>query len=322
MANWQALQMGFKVVGYYPAWEPDKADLIRYNKLTHINYAFAIPTSDGGLLPLQNAELAGLIIFEAHSVGVKVLLSIGGWSHNNIPLEPTFMEATASPEKIVRLGEAIVMMAKEYGFDGVDMDWEHPRNNDISRQRYGGLMGYLCDRLREENMLFTAAVLSGVSPEGGVYWDAAAQTEEVLDCLDWINVMAYDGGGGDGSQHSTFDFAVNSARYWRDTRNVPAHKVVLGVPFYGRPSGISYAEILEADPGAYQRDVTVINGTPVHYNGIPTITEKTVWALDNIGGIMIWELSQDTLDLDKSLLNAIDNSISDQWYSQSAERTD
>ncbi len=311
MANWKANQICFKVVGYYPAWEPDKVYKIRYNKLTHINYAFAIPTPDGDLLPLQNAKLAELIIFNAHSCGVKVLLSIGGWSYNNIPLEPTFMAATDSPEKIVRFGEAIITMAKEYGFDGVDMDWEHPRNNNVSRQQYEGLMEYLYYRLKEEDMLFSAAVLGAVSPEGEVYWDAAAQTDAVLRRLDWINVMAYDGSDEDGCQYSSLEFAINCAKYWRDIRNVPAHKVVLGVPFYGRPYGIPYADILKVDPEAYQRDVTVINGTRIYYNGILTIMEKTMWALDNIGGIMIWELSEDTIDPNRSLLNAIDNCISD-----------
>ncbi len=305
MANWQAKQIDFKVVGYYPAWEPDKVDKIRYHKLTHINYAFAIPTSDGELLPLQNAELAELIICNAHSTGVKVLLSIGGWSYNNIPLEPTFMEATDSPEKIIRFGEAIVTMAKEYCFDGVDMDWEHPRNNDVSRQQYEGLMEYLYNRLKEEDMLFSAAVLGAVSLEGDVYPDAAAQTDAVLHRLDWINVMAYDGG-----QYSSLEFAINCAKYWRDIRNVPAYKVVLGVPFFGRPYGIAYADILEVDPEAYLRDVTIINGTPIYYNGVPTIMAKTMWALDHVGGIMIWELSEDTMDPNKSLLNAIYNCIS------------
>ncbi len=304
--------LDFKVVGYYPAWEPIKAGRIRYEDLTHINYAFAVPAADGGLLPLQNAALAEYIIYYAHANGVKVLLSVGGWSHNNLPLEPIFMEATDTPEKTAQLGEAIITMAKKYGFDGVDIDWEHPRNNEVSRQQYEGLMNYLCDRLKEENMLFTAAVLSGVSPAGAVYWDAAAQTDTVLACLDWINVMAYDGGDGDWSEHSTYEFAVNSAKYWRDIRNVPAHKIVLGVPFYGRPFGISYADILELDPNAYQKDLVVIDDTQVHYNGISTIEAKTQWALDNIGGIMIWELSQDTKDSSKSLLNAIINTIINQ----------
>lgn len=300
---------GFKIVGYYPSWEPYKVDKIRYDKLTHIIYAFAIPTADGTLLPLQNAAVAEYIINNAHSRGVKVLLSIGGWSYKDVPLEPTFMEATDTPEKIVCFGEAIIAMAKEYGFDGVDMDWEHPRDNAVSRQRYEGLMAYLCKRLREEGMLFTTAVLGGVSPQGEIYRDTAAQTDTVLDCVDWINVMAYDGGEGDLSQFSTYELAVNSTWLWRDVRKVPAHKIVLGVPFYGRPNGIPYADILKSDPEAYLRDETIIDGTQIYYNGMLTMWRKAVWALDNVGGIMIWELSQDTLDFRKSLLDMIYNTI-------------
>ena len=189
----------------------------------------------------------------------------------------------------------------------MDVDWEHPRNNDTSRQQYEEFMLYLCARLRERGMLFTSAVLSGVTPKGEVIQDAAAHTDAVLDCVDWINIMAYD--GGEGREHSPYTFAVMSAEYWRDTRGVPAYKIMLGIPFYGRPYGISYAEILEINPYAYDNDVIDINGTEVFYNGIPTVQAKTQWALDNVGGIMIWELSQDTTDISRSLQEAIGNTV-------------
>jgi GH18 family chitinase len=297
----------FRVVGYYPSWEPTKTDRILYDNLTHINYAFAIPTQDASLLPLENADVAEYIINEAHLRGVQVLLSVGGWSYEGIPLEATFMAATDTPEKIAQLGDSIVDMAVEYGFDGVDVDWELPRNNYTSRKQYEGLMLYLCARLRERNMLFTSAVIGGVTPEGTVIEDAAAYTDAVLDSVDWINVMAYD--GGEGSNHSPYFFAVMSAEYWRDIRKVPADKIVLGVPFYGRPNGISYAEILEIDPNSYACDMIDINGTAVYYNGIPTIQAKTWWALDNVWGIMIWELSEDYTDISRSLQEAIGNTV-------------
>lgn len=298
---------GFKVVGYYPSWEPGKINTIQYNNLTHINYAFAIPTSDGSLLPLENASAATQIIQTAHQNGVKVLLAIGGWSYNGTPLEATFMSATSTQDKVVKFGNAIIAMAKQYGFDGVDIDWEHPRTDGTSKQQYEALMVYLKGELKKSNMLLTAAVLSGVTPEGVIYWDSAAQTDTVINTVDWFNVMAYD--GGDGIRHSTYDFAVLSANYWKNTRHMPAEKVVLGVPFYGRPSWASYAEILAANPNAYNTDISVINGMEAYYNGIPTIKAKTQWACDNVGGIMIWELSQDTTDLSKSLLNAIGSTV-------------
>lgn len=162
----------FKVVGYYPSWDPTKIDTIQYNNLTHINYAFAIPTSDGALLPLENADTAVQIIEEAHENGVKVLLSIGGWAHNGVTLESAFMSATATTEKTQQFGDAIVAMVEQYGFDGVDMDWEHPRVDGTSKDQYTELMTYLSSQLKERDMLLTSAVLSGVTPQGESYWDA------------------------------------------------------------------------------------------------------------------------------------------------------
>jgi GH18 family chitinase/chitodextrinase len=294
---------GFKIVGYYPSWKPDRTNRIQYDILTHINYAFAIPTADGGLLPLDNPSLATSIINQAHANGVKVLLAVGGWEYNGQILENVFVQATNTDAKIQSLTNAIVNMVNQYGFDGVDMDWEHPRTGMPSQTQYEKLMLSLRNALKPQGKLLTAAVLSGVSPDGIIYWDSAAHTDAVLNAVDWINVMAYD--GGDGERHSSYQFAVNCGLYWRDTRNMPREKVVLGVPFYGRPSWASYDEILQANPNAYSTDVSMIYGMQAHYNGIPTIKAKTAWAKENLGGIMMWEISQDTLDRSKSLLSAI-----------------
>ena len=302
-----ALNQTFKVVGYYPSWVPDKIDNIQYDKLTHINYAFAIPTREGELRPLDNPDAARSIITRAHKEGVKVLLAVGGWSYNGIPLEATFMEATKEKARIEKLGDAIVSMAKEYGFDGIDMDWEHPRADGSSKQQYEDLMVYLSKKLKKENMLLTSAVLSGVTPDGVIYWDSAAHTDKIIEAVDWFNVMAYD--GGDGGKHSGYEFSISCGEYWRDTRKMPREKVVLGVPFYGRPSWASYSDIIAVNPNAHTTDTSTINGMDAHYNGVETMQKKTQWAYDNIGGIMIWELSQDTTDSEKSLLNAIDEKI-------------
>lgn len=297
----------FKVVGYYPEWEPDKMDHINFDVITNIMYAFAIPTAEGGLRPLENKAFAKKLINEAHKHGVKVSVAIGGWSYNEIPLEPTFVSATNTDEKIKSLGDSILALVDEVGFDGVDMDWEHPRKDDNSKLQYEKLMVYLAENLHKNGKILTSAVLSGATPDGGVYYDAAAHSDKVLEVVDWLNVMAYD--GGDGERHSSYQFAVDSANYWHKTRNMPAHKVVLGVPFYGRPSWQTYEAILEANPDAYKTDISMINGIEAHYNGVDTIKKKTEFARENIGGVMIWELSQDSTDKKTSLQAAIGDAL-------------
>lgn len=294
---------GFKVVGYYPSWKPDRLQAVDFGIVTHVCYAFAIPTPEGTLLDLENPETARTLIRSAHENGAKVLLSVGGWSYNDTPLEGVFLSATASGAGVVRLAESILAVCEEYGFDGVDMDWEHPRVDGTSAKQYEALMLALSERLHAGDKLLTAAVLSGATADGNIYYDAAAHTNAVLNAVDFINIMAYD--GGDGERHSQYSFAVDCGTYWKDTRGLPAHKIVLGVPFYARPSWADYGTILASVPDADGKDHTTYNGMEVYYNGVDTIAEKTRYAMENLGGIMIWELTQDTSERDKSLLQAI-----------------
>lgn len=293
----------FKVVGYYPSWKPDRLQAVDFGIVTHVCYAFAIPTAEGTLRDLDNPETARTLIRSAHENGAKVLLSIGGWSYNDTPLESVFLAATADDAGVERLAESILAMCEAYGFDGVDMDWEHPRVDGASAKQYEALMLTLSERLHAKDKLLTAAVLSGATADGSIYYDAAAHTNAVLNAVDFINVMAYD--GGDGERHSQYRFAVDCGTYWKETRGLPAHKVVLGVPFYARPSWADYGTILASVPDADGKDHAAYNGMEVYYNGVNTIAEKTRYAMENLGGIMIWELTQDTSEAGKSLLQTI-----------------
>lgn len=296
----------FKVVGYYPSWKPDKLQSVDFNIVTHLCYAFAIPTADGGLRDLDNPDTARILIRSAHENGAKVLLSVGGWSDNGTPLESVFMEATADDARLNRLAKHIIAMCEAYGFDGVDMDWEHPRVDGTSARQYEALMLTLSKQLHAKGKLLTAAVLSGATADGNIYYDAAAHTNAVLNAVDFINIMAYD--GGDGERHSPYQFAVDCGTYWKENRGLPADKIVLGVPFYARPSWVDYGTILASVPDAYGKEHVTYNGMEVYYNGVDTISKKTRYAKENLGGVMIWELTQDTVDRNKSLLQAIGES--------------
>lgn len=307
----------FKVVAYYPSWVENGLSKLRFDTITHVNYAFAIPTSDGGLRPLENPSLAKKIIKKAHQNGAKVLLAIGGWSYNGTPLEATFKSATATKAKRTKFVNSIIAMMNKYGFDGIDMDWEHPRVDDSSKKQYEAIMVSLSKKLHAKNKILTSAVLSGATPDGQIYYDAAAHTDKVLKAVDWINVMAYD--GGDGKRHSSYQFAVYCGKYWKNTRKIPAKKIVLGVPFYGRPSWSSYEQLLQADKNAYKKNTVMMNGMTAYYNGMPLIKKKTKYAINNLGGVMIWEITQDTTLKKYSLLTAIKKGIAEKKAETSAK---
>ena len=91
-----------------------------------------------------------------HDNGAKVLLSVGGWSYNDTPLENVFMAATAGEAGIERFADSILAMCGEYGFDGVDIDWEHPRVDGTSAKQYEALMLTLSERLHAQGSLLQA----------------------------------------------------------------------------------------------------------------------------------------------------------------------
>jgi GH18 family chitinase len=59
-------------------------------------------------------------------------------------------------------------------------------------------------------------------------------------------------------------------------------------------------------PGSQVKDSIVPEGGGlIYYNGLPTIRKKTELAFANTGGVMIWQLLQDSPG-EHSLLSAID----------------
>lgn len=226
---------------------------------------------------------------------MKVAVAVGGWSYDNIPLESTFEQATDTDEKCELLANNILKVVDDFEFDGVDMDWEYPNAGTTAKQ-YEYFMTLLRKELSTRGKYLTAAVVGSGSKGGG-------QTDYILSMLDWINVMAYD--GGTGADHSPYSYAVECGEYWINSRGMDSGRVILGVPFYERPNWNSYGDIVATEEAAANKDSTDINGVTVYYNGLSTIADKTEWACINAGGIMIWEINQDSKTEELSLLNQI-----------------
>jgi GH18 family chitinase len=122
-------------------------------------------------------------------------------------------------------------------------------------------------------------------------------------------------GGVDGDDFQTeYEHFENAIDYWLKNNNLPKEKLVAGIPFYGwlfksadNAEGaevVACRDILNSFPNqdAHLKD----NIGLLYYNDMRTIQDKAKYIRDNnLGGIMIWELSQDTDNADKGLLNAI-----------------
>jgi chitinase len=300
----------FKIIGYYfEGFQGNIDQNVQFDKLTHIMYAFLIPAEDGSLIGINSPEKLRLIVEKGHKNGVKVLISVGGWSYNGALLDSTFEKMAASDGARNKFVKNVVNFVDEYNLDGVDMDWEYPDLGQSSKN-YEKLIVDLNVKLKNRGKYLTAAVPGSIFKDRG--WESAeAVSDRCLKEFDWINIMAYDGENGPG--HSTFSFSETSLGYWNH-RGVPKEKLVLGVPFYGRLNYKSYKDLVAENRNYAYQDVVKNNKFTCYYNGIETIKEKTRLALRRGSGIMAWEISLDTND-DLSLLKTIYNTAKEASYS-------
>lgn len=290
-----------KVIAYVPNWVDLNAfsSTIQYSKLTHINIAFENPDANG-YLSFNSGSNA--IINAAHAQNVKVFVSLGGGSvSEGGAIRDNYFNLITSGNRTAFI-QKIYDYVVAHNFDGVDMDLEGPAINSD----YGGFVIALAAKLHANGKQITAALSEG--------YGGANVPSSTFAAFDWINIMAYDATGpwqpGNPGQHSPYSMAVNQFNYWTG-RGLPASKAIIGLPFYGygfganANQGISYANIVAQYPGAENQDQV---GNTIYYNGIPTIKAKTTFAIQNAGGVMIWELSQDATGA-KSLLTAVNQVI-------------
>lgn len=280
----------FKVVGYYSgSLFNEPLERLQTDKLTHIIYAFLIPREDGSLVPMDKPDELKQLIAKAHEDGAKVLIALGGWSYQNKPLVTVFESVAASDEKRALLVGNVRSLVNEYGLDGVELDWEHPSQASITN--YERLVVDLKKALDADGKILTAALNGAWSTTAGPEV-SKLMTDVCLDSFSFINVMAYDMNN---TEHSPLWFADTSINYWLN-RGVSADQIILGMPLYARPSWKQYRHLAAENPEyAYMDHVT--SGTlESYYNGLNTLREKTYIAMKKAGGVMLFDVNEDTDD--------------------------
>jgi chitinase len=279
---------GYRIVGYQPDWEAGNTP--RYDKFTHLNYAFLEVKADGSLRTnSMNLSRMKSIVAQAHAAGVKVLISVGGAANRDL----TEAALNAREALIVNLEK----FANQYGFDGIDIDWEGPQNA-VQASAYLALVQKLYADLHPTGQLVTTAIAR---------WLGDFIPNAAFDALDFVNIMSYDDEctKANNFNHSSYQKAESDLKYFT-AKGLPAAKAVIGVPFYGYDlagckayRGVPYKDIVQVNPAAMNKDS--FNG--VNYNGLATIRQKTLLAKNSASGIMIWQIAMDTSDR-TSLLSA------------------
>lgn len=282
----------FPIIAYIMSQAKPDIEAVRYDKITHINYSFVLPTPTGGLTEVNEAAM-GLLASKAHAQGVKVGLAVGGWNDGDTS---AFEAMAANPETRGAFIRNLMALVSKHDLDGIDIDWEYPKAESV--EGFTLMMTELSLDLRRRGKFLSAAVIAK-DDEHGQFIQAS-----IFGLVDFLNIMAYDWHYQDGRHHSPYSVAEESLDYWL-RRGCPKEKAVLGVPFYGRMPALFYKDLIKQDRSAADKDIL---GT-VQYNGIPTMRRKTELAVRKGGGIMFWEITQDTQD-GTSLLSAIHATVS------------
>lgn len=173
-------QFTFMYVMAAPPWKADDFDIPEDDVMKKLVRAYAYPTGDSGL------ALVPELISRAHREKTKVLLSIPG--------SKQFNPIASDGKKRAVFARVMAAFVKKYDYDGIEIDWE----NIIDVDQHTALMTDLrksLNSLRHDDE----------SPSRKYYLTTAlhpyikysqAQAQKLSHCVDWVNIMTYDMGGG------------------------------------------------------------------------------------------------------------------------------
>ena len=222
--------------------------------------------------------------------GVRTQICLAGWWTTT---GRYFAGVVLNDSLRERLVDNVLDFCLQYGFDGVDYDWEHPQSQEET-EAYADLFEETRDAFAPHGMIVSAAV------SGHKLFPTRAYA-----ALDKIHIMSY------GGRHITYDAGVYEASIFLERRDIPREKLYFGTPFYGysndgRPY-YTYRRIVELyDPGP---EFNIVDG--IMYQGIYAQERRTLFAhAQHMGGMMIWEIGQDAPG-EKSLLRAIHRTVAE-----------
>jgi chitinase len=278
----------FAVVGYLPDYRIASMTSAELGPVTDLVFFGLEPPADGRFpaTPVDSAVLRKLHEIK-RVAGCRLLICIGGWNRSE-----GFAALAENPVSRQRFISGLIEYCHNSEFDGVDYDWEHPKDADQIRN-YARLLSDTRDAFHDQQLLVTIAQ---------AVWQNLG--EAAYEAVDRVHLMSYD------HEFPQATFAKSKADVarlvgWR----CPTAKIALGLPFYGRNGknkARAYGELVGHN--AHDPKVDSIDGFA--FNGQATIIRKVQFATKHkLAGVMIWELGQDASAKDASLLTTIHSQL-------------
>lgn len=304
------------VVAYVTSWSEEMPNP---TWVTHINYAFGhVSDRHNGVLIDNEARLDSILTLKKEHPELKVLLSIGGWGSGG------FSEMAAD----ARLRRAFAWDCRrkiwDKGLDGIDIDWEYPGCGDAGIS--------FSEQDKENYTLMMKEIRTAIGPRK-ILSQAVVSSAEYIDLravekyVDYTNIMAYDMGTPPHHNaplyHSDMVDGMTVAQSVGkfQLRGVPASKLVLGIPFYGRGiTGFQEVKCTEADAlsgytAKWDDDAKVPyltdrQGNMVYsYDNARSVSLKCQYAVEqHLKGVMIWSYDGD--DEYCTLFQSVSNALS------------
>ncbi len=273
------------IIGYYTGWSTYNGRQIAEldaAKLTHINYAFA--NIDDSLRitlgdPYADVQKAfpgdaatdkfrgnfnQLIKLKAKHPHLRTLISVGGWSWSE-----KFSDVALTDASRTIFADSAVAFIVQYGFDGIDIDWEYPVSggeaDNVKRpedkQNFTLLMQKLRAKLDAQGTKDGRQYLLTMAGAAGTYYTNNVELGKLQQYADYINLMSYDFHGlwdaktgvnaplfQDPNSPNAWDTSVSDAVQLYLASGVPAAKLNMGIPFYGH----KYDNVASGSNGLYQ----------------------------------------------------------------------
>ncbi|HEY4902490.1 MAG TPA: glycoside hydrolase family 18 protein [Candidatus Sulfotelmatobacter sp.] len=318
---------------------PYNVSTIPYSQLTHIVHANISPAPQGdGTLGVPTTFLEPDLITRAHKAGVKVEVSLAG---------PPYLIANIAADATLRatFAQNLATFIIANGYDGLDFDYEVPYDQ-TEALNFTLLIQAVRNLLPAGQYLISAAVSS--SPGSYGVYDFAGMIP-LLDFFNvmtydfhgpWTNHSGHNSplylSPLDPGQEGSLKTSVDMYRYQFD---VPAAQINLGTAFYGygfdvdglwyycgcqNTLSFTYHQIEQfvaaggwtanTDPLAEAPYLT--NSNPNHvgfitYDTPASTTLKVGYALETraLGGVFMWELSQDYDGHNQPLMTSMSNAV-------------
>jgi chitinase len=251
------------IIAYvFPQDRPLTPDEVNVRKLTRINYAFA-NIKDGEIIEGFSHDAENFVtLHELKKVNpaLKVLVSVGGWTWSG-----NFSDASLTRQSRTRFITSAVRFIERHQLDGLDIDWEYPNqvgNGNVYRpedkHNFTLLLAELRQRFDLEEKRLHRRLYTSIATGASQKFLDNTEMDKVQRYVDTVNLMTYDfyvGGPTTGHDaplfHNPADPKNVSAERSVDLflqAGVPARKLVLGVPFYGR----SWGEVASENNGLFQ----------------------------------------------------------------------